>query len=237
MGPCFTDSVPVFCRDLYRLTAVWLPSCHAYGVGPRSVGRSPVIMMTFSRLLLVVLLSAAVPLFAPAVQAAPAESSLVASGPEAAYRVLAEVAALAVDLDPLMVQALIEVESAWRPDAVSVDGAVGLMQILPITGGDYLSAPDLADPVTNLRIGVTHLAGLVRRFGVVRALGAWNAGPGAVVRSPVFSRYRETRRFVARVLLEWESLRRAAGVRLDVPAGWTGGVFRMPDLLPSGGAW
>ena len=194
-------------------------------------------MMTFSRLLLVALLSAAVPVSAPAVHASPAGSSLVASGPEAAYRVLAEVAALAVDLDPLLVQALIEVESAWRPDAVSVDGAVGLMQILPTTAGDYAVAPDLRDPVTNLRIGVTHLVGLVRRFGVVRALGAWNAGPGAVVRSPVFSRYRETRRFVARVLLEWESLRRAAGVRLDVPAGWTGGVFRMPDLQPAGGAW
>ena len=186
-------------------------------------------MITFVRVLPALLLSWSAGVSAAAAGAPPAGSSGAPSGAESAYRVLAEVAALSVGLDPLLVQALIEVESGWRPDAVSVDGAVGLMQILPSTGGDYLRSADLSDPVTNLRIGVVHLAGLVRRFGVVRALGAWNAGSGAVMRSPVFTRYRETRRFVARVLLEWEDLRRGAAAGLDVPRDWRGGVFRIPD--------
>ena len=187
-------------------------------------------MMNSSRVLVVALLSLAQPGLSVGADGSGSGLRPGSRDAETTYRVLAEVAALAVGLDPLLVQALIEVESAWRPRAVSVDGAVGLMQILPTTAGDYVRGADLADPVTNLRIGVTHLAGLVHRFGVVRAIGAWNAGAGAILRRPVFERYGETRRFVARVLIEWECLR---GIRPEGPPvspAWTGGVSRLPEI-------
>ncbi|MCY4510886.1 MAG: lytic transglycosylase domain-containing protein [Acidobacteria bacterium] len=127
---------------------------------------------------------------------------------EVVYGRVADLAADAAGLDRVLVRALIHVESRWRPGAVSVDDARGLMQILPSTAADYDPGADLFDPISNILIGVTHLQGLVRRHGVVRALAAWNAGEGALQRSPVFTRYRETRRFVAAVLLEMERRRR-----------------------------
>ena len=235
MASAFRGLSPRALSGWYVLTASWLAVRHDYRVG-RADLRLPVIMMNFYRVLVVVLLSCVQPVSAVGADGSGEGSRQSRRDAETAYRVLSEVAALAVGLDPLLVQALIEVESAWRPRAVSVDGAVGLMQILPTTGDDYVRGADLTDPVTNLRIGVTHLAGLVRRFGLVRAIAAWNAGAGAVLRCPVFERYGETRRFVARVLLEWERLRgvRPEGPDLAVSRTWTGGVSRLPE--PSGGA-
>ena len=125
---------------------------------------------------------------------------------EAAYGVLADLAADAVGLDRRLVRAVIRVESAWRPEAVSPAGAVGLFQMLPSTASDYAPGLDLSDPADNVAVGVVHLRRLVDRFGVVRALAAWNAGEGALSRRPVFRAYGETRRFVAAVLREIERL-------------------------------
>ena len=85
------------------------------------------------------------------------------------HEALADAAARRAGIDRLLLPALIEVEVAWRPDAVSIDGAVGLMQILPSTAGDYVESPNLADPAVDLAIGVVHLRGLIDRHGVVRA--------------------------------------------------------------------
>ena len=156
------------------------------------------------------------------------------SAAEAAYGPVAEAAAIRVGLDPLLVQAIIDVESAWRPRAESVDGALGLMQILPATAGDYVDDPDLWDPVVNIGIGVAHLRRLVDQFGVVRALGAWNAGEGALVRSRVFEEFAETRRFVARVLQQLEKRQVAylgTGDGLGLPDGWLGGVVVLKPLV------
>ena len=160
------------------------------------------------------------------------------SGRELAYGVLVDVAADAVGLESHLVRAVITVESAWWPEAVSSAGAVGLFQIMPSTAGDYVVGADLRDPVTNISIGVVHLRRLVDRYGVVRALAAWNAGEGALARSRVFSQYRETRRFVARVLQEMERLQALEAGRPgrdgldaapDVPPGWRGGVTHSLD--------
>ena len=90
------------------------------------------------------------------------------------HEALAEAAARRAGIDLFLLRALIEVESAWIPDAVSVDGALGLMQILPSTAADYAADPDLTDPAVNLAVGVVHFRGLIDRHGVVRALAAWN---------------------------------------------------------------
>ena len=145
---------------------------------------------------------AALLVFAPAPRAA-AQAAPPAG--EALYGPLADAAADAVGLDRRLIRAVVRVESAWRPGAVSPAGAVGLMHVLPSPAGGYADGVDLSDPAENLAVGAYHLRRLVERHGVVRALAAWNAGEGALARGSVFSSYRETRRFVARVLQEVEA--------------------------------
>lgn len=91
-------------------------------------------------------------------------------------------------LDPYLVAAVIHCESGNRPTVVSPKGAVGLMQIMPDTGGWIAEKLGLAnydgamlkDPEVNIRMGCWYLSYLTDRFGGVRshALAAYNAGPG-----------------------------------------------------------
>jgi soluble lytic murein transglycosylase-like protein/rubrerythrin len=90
-------------------------------------------------------------------------------------------------LDPLLVLALIHVESSFDPDALSRAGAVGLMQLLEPTMEEELRkagiAPsDPSDPTANVKAGVRYLRRLLRTFGgeVNVALMAYNAGPGRI---------------------------------------------------------
>jgi soluble lytic murein transglycosylase len=88
-------------------------------------------------------------------------------------------------LDPLMVAAVIEIESRFDPFAVSRAGAYGLMQLMPPTaqelfpGKKPLRVAHLFNPVLNVELGTAYLAQLVRRFDgdLQRALIAYNAGP------------------------------------------------------------
>ena len=96
-------------------------------------------------------------------------------------------------LDPLMVLALIRVESRFQPEAVSPAGARGIMQIMPETGrtlaaalsreydfsAAQFTAESLDDPVLNLRLGIYYLHDLKNRFQDWTAtLTAYNFGPG-----------------------------------------------------------
>jgi hypothetical protein len=96
------------------------------------------------------------------------------------------------DLDPMLVLAVIKVESGFRNRALSPVGARGLMQIMPETGKflteELLRAgaveargfvPDhLDDPVLNIKLGVYYLVGLKRQFrNLSLALLAYNLGP------------------------------------------------------------
>ena len=105
-------------------------------------------------------------------------------------------------VDPLLVKALIQVESGYRPKARSPKGAVGLMQIMPATAREY-KVRNPFDPKANIEAGVKHLKALLDRFGSERtelALAAYNAGPGAVERFNGIPPYRETRNYVSRIL-------------------------------------
>lgn len=97
--------------------------------------------------------------------------------------------ARAQGLEPHLVAAVIEVESAGRPQAVSHVGALGLMQILPETGRELAqkhgvpwSGPDtLFDPAINVKLGAAYLRELTNRYGDVSiALAAYNWGPGVI---------------------------------------------------------
>jgi soluble lytic murein transglycosylase-like protein len=89
-------------------------------------------------------------------------------------------------LDPLLVLALIHVESSFDPLAVSSAGAVGLMQLLEPTmrrelERSRLPAADPRDPVANVQAGVRYLRRLLDAFRDVDvALMAYNAGPNRI---------------------------------------------------------
>jgi hypothetical protein len=90
---------------------------------------------------------------------------------------------LATALDPLLVVAVIHVESQFDPRAVSPAGAQGLMQLMPPTMREQLALSRLTpgdplDPVANVRAGVRYLARLLAAFEDLElALVAYNAGP------------------------------------------------------------
>ncbi len=120
-------------------------------------------------------------------------------------RALAIAAARRHGLDPDLVLAVIAVESAFRPDAVSPKGAQGLMQLMPRTAAS-LGVKDALDPRQNVDGGARHLRFLVDLYGgdLRKALAAYNAGQGAVARHGGVPPYRETREYVKKVLKRYE---------------------------------
>jgi len=115
------------------------------------------------------------------------------------------------DLDPLLVRAVIEVESNYNPAAVSPKGARGLMQLMPHTAR-RLGVRDSFDPLENIEGGVRYLKYLLALFGGDKrlALAAYNAGEGAVMLYGGVPPYRETAEYVYRVGKKLGEARRAA---------------------------
>lgn len=104
-------------------------------------------------------------------------------------------------VDPLLVRALIQVESNYQPRARSSKGAMGLMQIMPSTARAY-GVRNAYDPKTNIEVGVKRLKDLLDRLGAVDlALAAYNAGEGAVQKFKGIPPYRETQSYVSRILV------------------------------------
>jgi len=124
-------------------------------------------------------------------------------------------------IEPALVLAVMREESRYQPDAVSVTGALGLLQIMPDTGSrlareigmaDFAPAL-LLDPRTSLRLGSHYLARLAQRFdgALAPAVASYNAGPEPVAEWLAAGPrdedewvesipYAETRAYVKRVL-------------------------------------
>jgi hypothetical protein len=118
---------------------------------------------------------------------------------DTAYAGLITAAAEAHGVDPLLVQALIQVESNYKPRARSSKGAMGLMQLMPSTAREY-KVRNAYDPKANIDAGVQKLRSLIDKLGVDLALAAYNAGEGAVTKFNGIPPYRETQNYVARIL-------------------------------------
>ena len=121
---------------------------------------------------------------------------------DTAYAELITAAAEAHGVDPLLVQALIQVESNYQPRARSAKGAKGLMQLMPSVVREY-RVRNAYDPKANIAAGVQKLKGLIDRWGgdLALALASYNAGEGAVMKFNGIPPYRETQNYVAKILL------------------------------------
>ena len=131
-------------------------------------------------------------------------------------------------LDPYLVAALMAQESTFVPDIRSSAGAVGLMQLMPMTARRYArafklpySASLLRDPEANVRIGTAYLADKIKEFGGLHlALASYNAGESPVrqwmAERPGLPReefiddipYPETQNYIKRILGTADDYRR-----------------------------
>jgi membrane-bound lytic murein transglycosylase B len=136
---------------------------------------------------------------ADAARAAVDVQSLLESTP---YGELISSMSQAHGVDPLLVRALIKVESNYQPRARSSKGAMGLMQLMPQTAREY-KVRNPYDPRANVEAGIKKLKSLIDKWGVELALAAYNAGEGAVQRFNGIPPYRETRTYVTRILSLW----------------------------------
>jgi len=109
--------------------------------------------------------------------------------------------AVRYDIQPILVAAIVEAESEFNPRAVSRRGAQGLMQLMPDTASS-LRVSDSFDPYENIEGGVRHLRRLMDRYrgNLPLVLAAYNAGEQAVMVYGGVPPYRETRRYVNRIL-------------------------------------
>jgi len=102
-------------------------------------------------------------------------------------------------LDPILLASLLQIESAYRKDAVSTSGAVGLGQLMPFTAKGL--AVDPWDPDQNVAGASKMLAGLLSGWDSpldprALALASYNAGPTLVRRLQTVPSYPETNNYV-----------------------------------------
>ncbi len=104
-------------------------------------------------------------------------------------------------VDALLIAAIVEAESSFDPCAISRRGAVGLMQVMPATAGSA-AHEQLSDPANNVEVGTGYPRHLLNLYegDLAPALAAHNAGPANVRRYGGLPPFRETRRYVEKVL-------------------------------------
>ena len=114
-----------------------------------------------------------------------------------AYEDIVQEAAELYDMDPHLIRAVMQAESAFHPYAVSRAGAEGLMQLMPELS-DEMGVNNAFDPRENIMGGVRYLKRLLDYHdgNIDLALASYNAGPGNVERYGGVPPFRETRNYV-----------------------------------------
>lgn len=113
-------------------------------------------------------------------------------------------AAKLAGLPPALVHSVARAESAYRTEAISNKGAIGIMQLMPGTAAALHADPH--NPKQNAEAGAMYLRELLLKYDgtVSKAIAAYNAGPGAVDKYHGVPPYRETINYVNRVIQQYE---------------------------------
>jgi len=135
-------------------------------------------------------------------------------------------------VSPALVKAIIKAESDFDPHAVSPAGARGLMQLMPNTALE-MEVDDIFDPIQNVGGGVQYFARMLELFNndTSLALAAYNAGPGNVLRYGGVPPFKETEKYVPRVLTYYDHYKGdRTPVRLKVALNEKPAVDYLPDV-------
>ncbi len=121
--------------------------------------------------------------------------------PPSKFDVLIKKYSTASGIDPYLVKCVIKVESNFNPEAVSVAGAMGLMQLMQSTARMY-KVKDPLDPEENIRAGTSHLKVLLNYFNydIPLSLAAYHAGMGRVRKHNAIPPIRSTVKYVNRIM-------------------------------------
>jgi soluble lytic murein transglycosylase-like protein len=100
-----------------------------------------------------------------------------------------------------LVHSIIKAESNYDTWAISAKGALGLMQLMPITATQY-KVMNVFDPRQNIEGGVKYLVDLIKLYDgdTRRVLAAYNAGQEAIKKYGGIPPYRETRNYIKKVM-------------------------------------
>jgi soluble lytic murein transglycosylase-like protein len=143
---------------------------------------------------------------APPIAATPAAAAPMTAAPDAQraaqFKPLIQKVAQETSMSPLLLHAVIAVESGYDAKAVSRKGAQGLMQLMPKTAQRF-GVRNVFDPTENIRGGALYLKWLLDYFDgdLKLALAGYNAGEQEVVRAGYkIPAIKETRDYVPKVL-------------------------------------
>jgi soluble lytic murein transglycosylase-like protein len=140
-----------------------------------------------------------------------------------------------------LVQAVVQVESAFNAYAMSPKGAVGLMQLMPGTMRQF-GVKNAFNPVENVRAGTAYLRQLLDRYenNEELALAAYNAGPRAVDKhGQTVPPYRETKDYVSRIngMAGRPAQKRSSQIYKTMESVDGRPVYRYTDRKPTGEAY
>lgn len=147
-------------------------------------------------------------------------TTVAGAADHASYDTAVAAAAHRFDLPQDWIRAVIKAESGGDANAVSVKGALGLMQLMPETWSEmrdrYGIQGDVLDPAANIMAGSAYLAEMRDRFGYPGLFAAYNAGP---------ARYESHLRDGVPLPAETRAYLAKLDARLGLPAGSTSGLF------------